>query len=104
MKIQLIGAYTKIGHAIAEPIFKRIQTALELRGYEVHNPCEIVPEGTVWNKAMDITLENIPKMEAVYVINNWVFSRGSQLEIVKAVECCLTIFNKENPPPKIVKK
>jgi hypothetical protein len=103
MKIQLIGAYTRIGPAVAVPMFKRIQTTLELRGHEVFNPCEMVPEGTVWNKAMEITLDNLDNMDAVYVINNWVISKGSQPEVVKAIQRGLDIFNFLYPPPKLKK-
>lgn len=101
-KIQLIGAFTKIGPAVAIPMFKTVQNILEKRGWEVHNPTEMMAPDTEWGKAMEITLSNLPKMDAVYVIQNWTISDGSLLEVKEAIILGLKIYNKHNQP-KIIK-
>ena len=102
-KIQLIGAYTDIGPLVAVPIFDAVHKALEARGWEVHNPCLMVPKGCEWGKAMEITINNLKMVDAVYVINNWVKSKGSVLEVKESIILGLDIYNRENPPKNLKK-
>lgn len=102
--IQLIGAYTKIGHEAAKQIFNAVQEYLEKKGWHVHNPTTMVPEGTAWGEAMNITLDNIRKMDAVYLVQNWTISEGSRLEVQEAMLWGLHMYHKNFPPPDVIGK
>jgi hypothetical protein len=100
MKIQIIGAFTALGPRIATPLFKKVQETLELLGHEVHNPCEMTSPETIWGDAMKITLDNLPAMDAVFVMDNFVISPGSLLEIRDSVKHGLKFYNEKHRPPQ----
>ncbi len=100
MKIQIIGAFTALGPRIAAPLFKKVQDELEALGHEVYNPCEMITPTTAWGPAMKITLDNLPAMDAVFVMDNFPISPGSLLEIRDSVTHGLKFFNTAHKPPK----
>lgn len=102
-KIQLIGAYTDIGPLVAVPIFDAVHKALEARGWEVYNPCIMVPENTSWGDAMKITIDNLKNVDAVYLINNWVKSKGSVLEVKESIILGLDLYNQYHAPKNLRK-
>lgn len=100
MKIQLIGAFTKLGPAIAAPLFEAAEDKLAELGHEVFNPCKMITPTMPWMDAMNVTLNNLPKMDAVFVLDNYVISPGSMLEIRDSVINGLKFYNYHYMPPR----
>ena len=91
-QVQLIGRVSGMDRDITVRKFKSAQERLEDQGYWVANPMEMVPEGTEYGKAMRICIGNLVKMDAVYLLRDWVDSPGGRAEVMVADAIGMTVM------------
>lgn len=83
-RVQIIGKVTGLDRERCVAKFKESQDTLELAGYEVVNPVELVPEHSSWNEAMRICLKELLTVDTVAIHPDWNLSRGAGIEVIVA--------------------
>lgn len=77
--------------AVAEKI-------LQDRGYEVVNPAKenaVLPAGTAWEVYMGESLKMLCTCDAIFMMKNWLWSRGAKLEYAVATRMDKVIMEEE---------
>lgn len=81
MKIYIAG---KIGYLPVEvytTLFKNAQIAHENLGYTVVNPVDLPHKHErTWKVYMREDLKEVKTCDAIYMLNNWIDSRGARIE------------------------
>lgn len=75
-------------------IFREAEEDLKDVGYIVLNPC-IMPEGFTYDEYMHVCYAMIDICECVFLIDNWVDSRGAMMELEYAIAKGKTILAKK---------
>lgn len=94
LKIYISGRITGLEYDEAFYNFKVIERRIIKAGFEPVNPMKLVkydPEKTWW----DYMLEDIKLLsgcQAIYMQNNWIFSKGATIEYCIAKETGLIIY------------
>ncbi len=92
-KIYIAGKITGLPYDDVVKKFKDAQIKLEKLGFEVFNPIEISPfvEGKTWDEYMAELLPVVEKCHIIYMLDNWIDSRGAKDERQRAIEKKLVI-------------
>lgn len=80
MKVYIAGKVSGLPRAEVIEKFERAEKCLIEHGHEVVNPMKLVPAGTDWFQAMRICIREMMICEAVFVLPDWLGSRGAILE------------------------
>ena len=93
--LYLCGKVTGQWYWFAYSKFKLHQWFFELMGYKVLNPCEFVPRTSTYKEAMFICKYTLAsnKIEAIFAIYDWRWSKGSKEEIKLAASLKIPILN-----------
>ena len=68
--------------------FDRAERFLRSMGYDIVNPAAEnakLPEGTSWEIYMGESLKMLCSCDAIYLLRNWMLSKGAKLEYVVAM-------------------
>lgn len=65
--------------------FEKAEKELTEQGHLVMNPANF-PEGFTWDQYMKITLAMLDACDTIYLMADWVESRGAQAEFKHAIE------------------
>lgn len=86
MTVFISGAVT--GHDDYLERFAEAEQALLAKGYDVVNPAKVLTTlphlHTNWQACMDITLFLLETCDAIYMLPNWINSKGARVEYTKA--------------------
>lgn len=82
--IQIIGKITGDSYEQVKQRFAHSEYILKERGYNVINPCALVPELTPWNESMRICIQSLLNVDAIAIHPDWVNSEGARLEYLVA--------------------
>ena len=77
MKIYIAGKIT--GLKDYKDHFNKAEAELTKKGYKCMNP-SILPEGFPWEIYMPICYAMIDACNAIYMLKNWIDSKGAKLE------------------------
>lgn len=81
MKIYISGKISGLPIAEVTMRFSAAQSLLEEIGLEVINPLEKgLPDNATWEQHMVRDIELLLKCDAIYMMDNWVDSKGAQIE------------------------
>lgn len=82
MKIYISGKITGLPINEARQRFAKIEAELaEIGNFEPVNPLKIeMPENATWAEHMVKDIETLIRCDAIYLMDNWVDSKGSQIE------------------------
>lgn len=87
-RVYISGAITGIDNY--KEYFARAEQKLIEKGYAVYNPAklsDIMPlDVTSWEEYMIISIEMLKMCDIIYVLNNWVDSKGAKIEVEFALE------------------
>lgn len=67
--------------------FQKAEEELRAQGYIPVNPakvCDALPPGMPWGCYMDIALDMLKHCRKIYMLNNWMTSKGATLEMLYA--------------------
>lgn len=93
MKIYIAGKVTGLNYNQTKVKFDHIERWLISLGHTPVNPIKLVPENEDWDKAMHICLQELYKCEAIYLISDWIDSRGAKTEVSHAISLGLEILD-----------
>jgi len=83
VKIYIAGKITGLDADIAAALFERAEEQLRLIGHEPFNPMRLVdqdPDRTYEEQLLDALQIMLCETEAVYMLNNWLDSKGAHIE------------------------
>jgi hypothetical protein len=89
MKIYISGKISGLSVEEVREKFAKAETHLKELGHEVINPLKNgLPEGEVWEKYMVADIALLFACEAIYLLPDWMDSRGAMIEkcIAQAIE------------------
>lgn len=80
MRIYISGKITGIEEE-AEKLFSEAEKRLKRKGYEVVNPIKLPHEHDgAWHSFMQEDIQELLMCDEVYMLRNWVDSKGAKLE------------------------
>lgn len=82
MKIYIAGKITEQENY--KELFKKAELELIEKGYTVINPT-ILPLGFEWNEYLKVNFAMIDICEGVYMLKNWLDSKGAKIENLYAL-------------------
>jgi hypothetical protein len=77
------------------PAFHGAESELGEEGYTVLNPA-ILPNGLTQAEYMDIDLAMLKCADAIYLLEDWVTSKGARAELALAEKLGLQVFYQES--------
>jgi len=93
MKVFISGRVTGLPYDQVKKKFTTAETVILNAGHEPLNPLDHVPEGTTPRDAMKILLPLLCECDAIYLLHDWEFSEGAQIEAQLARYIGLHIIN-----------
>lgn len=93
--IYIAGKYTGLKHTDAVAKFDYTKQQLVAAGFAASHivvPTELVPEGTMYELAMEICITNMQRCGAVFMQLDWRESDGARREHERAVELGKPVF------------
>ena len=93
MKVYISGPITGTDDYMER--FAAVETSLAMRGYEVVNPADAnssLPEGTDWRVYMGESLRMLCSCDAIFLMHDWLSSKGAKLEYNVATHLGLKIM------------
>lgn len=99
MSIYISGKITGLDLDVARSNFNAAEDELLTVGFSTINPMKECPyvEGKTWNEYMLDCIKLLFKCDAIYMLNNWMDSKGARIELSIAREMNIDIiFQKEN--------
>lgn len=79
MKIYISGQITGLENFAQ--IFKQAETDLLLEGHEIINPVELNHDhDKSWESYMKEDIKAMCDCDAIYLLKNWIYSRGAKIE------------------------
>lgn len=84
MKVQIIGAVSKLTRSHVVRKFAIAEEELKAAGHEVWNPVTEVPENTSYADAMRMCIRHLCEVDAVAVQRDWYISEGAKTEYMIA--------------------
>lgn len=94
-KVYIIGAVTGLDPEEVRNKFAEAERRLKEMGMSPVNPINFVPEDLAWGAAMRICVKALVDCDAVFLLPDWVSSKGGMLEVTIARNLGLTEY-KEN--------
>lgn len=92
------GKVTGLPEAEVTAKFQLKQDELEANGYAVFNPAEWIPIECDWKKAMRICVAILPVCESIWMLNDWMESKGACEERRIALMLGLIVFAPDDRP------
>lgn len=93
MKIYISGKITGLPVAEARQMFKEAEDFLKKLGHTVYNPMHMQQDPTrSWESYMIECLEELPKCDCIWMLENWPTSRGARLEHAEAMRKGIDIY------------
>ena len=94
-KIYISGPIT--GVAGADQVFDQAEKLLQAKGYDVVNPMKLKHDhNNSWQNYMKVDIKALCDCDAIYMLNNWYYSRGASLEFYIATQLGLNIIDDGN--------
>jgi len=95
MKIYISGKISGLEKAEFEAKFKKSQEQLEANGWEVVNPCNVVPavENPTWLDYMKADIAEMLKCDAIFMQLDWTNSNGAIIEHDIAYKMQMEIYH-----------
>lgn len=92
------GKVTGLPEAEVSAKFQLKQDELEAGGYAVFNPAEWIPIKCDWKTAMRVCVAILPVCESIWMLKDWMESKGACEERRIAEKLGLTIFHPDDKP------
>ena len=93
--ISLGGACNATEIAAFSAVFADHALRLRAIGYEVINPCSVVPQPD-WERYMRLGIAGVCRADLVAVLPRWVESRGAMLEVFVARQLAIPVVAVED--------
>lgn len=96
MKVYISGKITDTTDYVER--FAKAEEMLLGKGYEVVNPVtanEHLPEDTPWRVYMGESLKLLCDCDAIYLLKDWVCSRGASVELMTAQAMFMRVLTEE---------
>lgn len=96
MKIYISGKISGLPFSEAYAKFYNAEQFLTSMGHEVFNPMRIPqdPERS-WQSYMDECLAELPGCDAIWMLDNWLTSKGARQELASAIDLKKEIYYQE---------
>ena len=96
-KIYISGKITGLSPDTCERLFSEAENRLKGFGFEPVNPLKNgLPETSTWEQHMGRDIELLLGCSAIYLLDNWINSKGAKVELAVAMQCGLIIFNESH--------
>lgn len=96
-KIYISGAISHLDLEERRTAFAEAEALLKAKGYEVFNPFKNgVSQDEHWREHMRVDLAELPKCDAIYMLDGWGTSKGAKLEFDVATTCGLEVYYQSN--------
>ena len=92
MKVYISGQITGLEAPEALKNFNKAENVLKLLGHRVVNPMKINKPGDSWKQCMITDIKALMDCDAIYMLSNWINSRGARIEFCIAKETDLSIM------------
>lgn len=92
MKVYIVGKISGLEYQLVCKKFAKAEREIEKKGWVPINPTKFIPEKTPWNKAMKIAILLLLQADAIYLLPDWMDSKGGFLEFEIAYNLGLKIF------------
>lgn len=96
MKIYIAG---KITGEKQGDVFTKFNTAafqIKRKGHEVVNPLELCSGTWSWEECMKVCLEHLITCDAIFILSDWMLSKGARLEYEVATGLGMPVYRKIN--------
>lgn len=93
MKVYISGKITGLDRQVAENNFARAEKHLKNKGYDVVNPTKLCDEKTDWEDAMRVCVLELAKCDAIYLLPDWMDSKGAKIEVYEANRIGILFLN-----------
>jgi len=93
-KVYISGQITGLELAEAHSHFSKIEELLITQGHEPFNPMKLVPfePGKLWQEYMKEDIKILLDCDAIFMLPNWVKSKGAQFELQLALTLGLEVI------------
>ena len=96
-RIYISGAISHLDLEERRSAFAEAEELLTGKGYEVFNPFKNgVSQDEHWREHMRVDLAELPKCDAIYMLDGWGTSKGAKLEFDVATTCGLEVYYQSN--------
>lgn len=96
-KIYISGQITGLSPDTCERLFSEAENRLRGFGFEPVNPLKNgLPETSSWEQHMGKDIELLLGCNSIYLLDNWINSKGAKIELAVAMQCGLIIFNESH--------
>lgn len=96
-KIYISGQITGLSPEVYENMFSEAEAMLEGLGFIPVNPLKNgLPGNSSWEQHMGKDIELMLGCSSMYLLDNWINSKGAKIELAVAMQCGLIIFNESH--------
>lgn len=85
-KIYIAGKVTGLHYPDVKQKFRAAENLLASQGYQVINPIQFIHPNTSWEDAMKECMDQLHSCQAIYMLSDWLDSKGARLEYSRAIE------------------
>ena len=94
MKIYISGKISGLDHAEAKAKFAAAAEYVRSKGHEAFNPMEgeTAGDNKTWQEYMLADIEQLFTCDAIYLLSDWMDSRGARIEAAIAMNMPIAVF------------
>lgn len=96
MRVFISGRVSGLPYDQVQKKFAGAEALLKAEGHDTVNPLDQVPPGTGSGAAMKILVPLLLDCDAIYLLADWEFSEGAQIEAQLARYAGISIINEDD--------
>lgn len=94
--VYLSGPMSRLPVAVYTRRFKEAEEFYHDQGYEVVNPCNLILKDATYDELLENDLIHLRKCTHIALLNGWLDSKGSNIELKEAKDLGLKIIRYSN--------